>query len=89
MAAVGVGPHGRQQLVVVVEQRGQNGLASADIAAKVRSAVEPVGAAVAAVLAAGEIPVDIRHEAKIDRAAVARWAGDVLAGRRTKALRRH
>ncbi|NQY55084.1 MAG: alpha/beta fold hydrolase [Ilumatobacteraceae bacterium] len=89
VAAVGVGPHGRQQLVVVVEQRGQNGLASADIAAKVRSAVEPVGAAVAAVLAAGEIPVDIRHEAKIDRAAVARWAGDVLAGRRTKALRRH
>ncbi|MEM8618986.1 MAG: alpha/beta fold hydrolase [Actinomycetota bacterium] len=89
VAAVGVGPSGRQQLVVVVEQRGQNGLSSADIAAKVRSAVEPLGVAVAAVLAAGDIPVDIRHEAKIDRGAVARWAGDVLAGRRTKALRRH
>ena len=57
--------------------------------AEVVERIEAHHRVVAAVLAAGEIPVDIRHEAKIDRAAVARWAGDVVAGRRTKALRRH
>jgi hypothetical protein len=39
---------------------------------------------VAAVLAAPSLPVDIRHNAKIDRAAVAAWADSVLAGGRTK-----
>ncbi|MEM9516807.1 MAG: alpha/beta fold hydrolase [Actinomycetota bacterium] len=89
VAAVGIGPAGRQQLAVVIEQRGANGLASTDIARVVRSAVEPLDIDVAAVLAVAEIPVDIRHEAKIDRAAVARWAERVLAGRRVRPLRRH
>lgn len=89
VAAVGIGPIERQQLAVVIEQRGANGLASTDIAHVVRSAVEPLGIEVAAVLAVAEIPVDIRHEAKIDRAAVARWAEGVLAGRRVRPLRRH
>lgn len=80
VAAVGVGPEGRQQLVVVVEDpHGTDGLASTDLTARVRSVVEQP---VAAVLSRRSLPVDIRHNAKIDRTAVAGWADDVLAGRR-------
>lgn len=77
VAAVGVGPIGTQQLIVVLESDDGPGLAAPDIARAVRSVVsEPV----AAVLAMPSIPVDIRHNAKIDRAEVARWAHAVLAG---------
>ena len=83
VAAVGVGPHGCQQLVVVLEDSASNdGLASTDLTARIRSTVEyPV----AAVLTLRSMPVDIRHNAKIDRTAVAAWANDVLAGRRATA----
>ncbi len=81
-AAVGVGPPGRQQLVVVLEDSGADvGLADAGRTARVRSIVEQP---VAAVLNSAALPVDIRHNAKIDRTAVARWADDVLAGRRAR-----
>ena len=83
-AAVGVGPAGSQQLVVVLEAPGvAGGPASAEVAAGVRSVV---GRPIAAVLTVPSLPVDIRHNAKIDRAAVATWAGDVLAGRRVRKL---
>lgn len=83
VAAVGVGPHGRQQLVIVLEDpAGTDGLASIDITARVRSVVTH---RVAAVLTLRAMPVDIRHNAKIDRTAVAAWADDVLAGRRATA----
>ena len=63
-AAVGVGPRGTQQLVVVAE--GQEGpLADPALAAAVRAAVDRP---VAAVLAVPALPTDIRHNAKIDRA---------------------
>jgi olefin beta-lactone synthetase len=79
-AAVGVGPVGSQQLVVVLEQPGVDaGPADGGLAARVRAAV---GHAVASVLVVPALPVDIRHNAKIDRAAVAGWADAVLAGRR-------
>jgi acyl-CoA synthetase (AMP-forming)/AMP-acid ligase II len=82
VAAVGVGPAGVQQLVVVIEDReGDDGLASDDIARRVRATVE---VPVAAVLRLRHIPVDIRHNAKIDRSAVSRWAGELLAGRRAR-----
>lgn len=83
-AAVGVGPEGSQQLVVVIEDAdASDGPADSEQATAVRNAVaEPV----AAVLVARHLPVDIRHNAKIDRAAVASWADDVLAGRRVRAL---
>jgi olefin beta-lactone synthetase len=86
VAAVGVGPVGRQQLVVVIEDAAATeGLADADRTASVRRAVsEPV----ASVLTVTHLPVDIRHNAKIDRTAVAAWASDVLAGRRTRSLSR-
>jgi acyl-CoA synthetase (AMP-forming)/AMP-acid ligase II/pimeloyl-ACP methyl ester carboxylesterase len=83
VAAVGVGPEDRQQLVIVLEDDDADiGLASPQVTARVRELVaEPV----AAVLSLHRAPVDIRHNAKIDRAAVAAWAADVLAGRRAKA----
>ena len=81
-AAVGVGPFGCQQLVVVVK-RGDSaeGLADPATADAVRAAVEHP---VAAVLTAAVLPVDIRHNTKIDRSLVASWATDVLAGGRAK-----
>ena len=77
-AAVGVGPRSRQQLVVVVEG-AVAGLADDATAARVR---DVVAHPVAAVLSLPSLPVDIRHNAKIDRAAVADWAEALLAGRR-------
>jgi acyl-CoA synthetase (AMP-forming)/AMP-acid ligase II len=86
VAAVGVGPVGSQQLVVVIEDPAAgDGPASSDIAAAVREAVSHL---VASVLTVPELPVDIRHNAKIDRALVASWASDVLAGRRANRLTR-
>jgi acyl-coenzyme A synthetase/AMP-(fatty) acid ligase len=86
-AAVGVGPTGTQQVVVVVvpdagarvRRRAAPLLADASLTAAVRSAA---GVPVAAVLVADALPVDIRHAAKVDRARVAAWAGRVLAGER-------
>ncbi len=79
-AAVGVGPVGSQQVVVVVTgppaaRRGA--LAPLDLADAVR---EVAGADVAAVLAVPTMPVDIRHNSKIDRSRLARLAEDLLAG---------
>jgi olefin beta-lactone synthetase len=83
-AAVGVGPVGTQALVVVVapEQAQPAGLASPDLARAVRAAVGSVE--VAAVLVVAALPVDIRHNSKIDRTRVAAWAARVLAGGSTK-----
>ncbi len=83
-AAVGVGPVGSQQLVVVLEDPAAvAGAAEAEVADAVRSIVD---LPIAAVLTAPSLPVDIRHNAKIDRAVVAEWADGVLAGRRVRRL---
>jgi hypothetical protein len=66
---------------VVVEQPGDDGLADEALSARVRGAVDR---AVAAVLTVSSLPVDIRHNTKIDRTAVAAWAADVLSGKRSK-----
>jgi acyl-CoA synthetase (AMP-forming)/AMP-acid ligase II/pimeloyl-ACP methyl ester carboxylesterase len=77
VAAVGVGPSGTQQIVVVIEVDGaEDGLAGDERSRAVRSVVAE---SVAAVLVTGRIPVDIRHNAKIDRAAVAEWASALLS----------
>ena len=86
-AAVGVGPAGTQQVVVVVvpepglaaRRPGAPLLAVAPLTDAVRAGA---GVPVAAVLVADALPVDIRHAAKIDRTRVARWAERVLAGER-------
>ena len=79
-AAVGVGPLGCQQLVVVVESTGSrdDGLASTRTCP--RECVAAIDHPVAAVLTVAALPVDIRHNTKIDRTAVARWAAAVLSG---------
>jgi olefin beta-lactone synthetase len=79
-AAVGIGPRGTQQLAVVVTAgRRRSVLAPPALAAAVRAVA---GVDVAAVLLTDTLPVDIRHASKIDRARVADWAEQVLAGRR-------
>jgi acyl-CoA synthetase (AMP-forming)/AMP-acid ligase II/pimeloyl-ACP methyl ester carboxylesterase len=84
-AAVGVGPVGTQQVVVVVVPTigaGSGRLADLDLAAAVRREVhDALGVPVAAVLQRDALPVDIRHNSKIDRAHLASWATGVLAGR--------
>ena len=79
-ACVGVGPAGTQVVaVVVVPQDGaprRGGLADPELAAAVRARA---GVPLAAVLVRRDLPVDIRHNSKIDRAALGRWASDRLA----------
>ncbi len=76
-AAVGIGPRGVQQVVVVVEDE-REAQASASLTAAVRAAVAPQ--VVAAVWCA-PLPVDIRHNAKIDRTALAATMERRLSGR--------
>ncbi|WP_144712765.1 alpha/beta fold hydrolase [Curtobacterium pusillum] len=80
----GTGPRGTQQVVAVVETTGQRrarrpALAEPGLAAAVRAAA---GVPVAAVLTVPELPTDIRHNSKVDRARLSRWATAVLAGGR-------
>jgi acyl-CoA synthetase (AMP-forming)/AMP-acid ligase II len=74
-AAVGVGPVGTQQVVVVLETVRD---VDVDLIDEVR---DVAGVPVAAVLARHELPVDVRHRSKVDRTALAVWASHVLAGR--------
>jgi len=79
-AFVGVGPLGTQQQVAVIEavppiRRVQQ--APASLAAAVRAAV---ASPVAAVLIVSALPTDIRHNSKIDRARLSRWATGILSG---------
>ncbi|MGY1747333.1 alpha/beta fold hydrolase [Blastococcus sp. SYSU D00695] len=97
-AAVGVGPARAQVVVVVVvpdrsgasgssRPRGRRGgrpgmaVAAPDLADAVRAAA---GVDVAAVLVTSRLPVDIRHQSKVDRARVARQAGRLLEGTRRR-----
>jgi olefin beta-lactone synthetase len=73
-----VGPRGAQQLVVVVEAPGHAvGVADLALTDQVRAAA---GVPVSAVLVVSALPVDVRHNSKIDRTAVARTADRALAG---------
>jgi acyl-coenzyme A synthetase/AMP-(fatty) acid ligase/pimeloyl-ACP methyl ester carboxylesterase len=81
-AAVGVGPPGTQQVVVVVvppDPPRRADLAAGKLADEVRAAVD---VDVAAVLVVPALPVDKRHNSKINRTRVAHWAEGVLAGGR-------
>ena len=79
-ALVGVGPAGAQRPVVVVETvpaAESAGVAPVALADSVRAAA---GVDLVAVLVVAALPTDIRHNSKIDRTRVARWAERVLAG---------
>jgi long-subunit acyl-CoA synthetase (AMP-forming) len=85
-AAVGVGPAGVQQLVVIVEspRRRSLRLAPLDVVTEVRASVAervPDAPPVAAVLEVGPFPVDVRHNSKIDRTLLAEGAAALLSGR--------
>lgn len=85
-AVVGVGPSGTQQVVVVVEptkRPRRPDLAARELAERVRAVA---GVDIAAVLVVPRLPVDKRHNSKIDRTRVARWANAVLAGGRMRDL---
>ncbi|MBT8240193.1 MAG: AMP-binding protein, partial [Acidimicrobiia bacterium] len=84
-AAVGIGPAGAQVVAAVVEVpgSGRNPLPDPRLAALVRREVEAAGdPPLAAVLVTRHIPVDKRHNSKVDRTRIARWAERVLAGNR-------
>jgi acyl-CoA synthetase (AMP-forming)/AMP-acid ligase II/pimeloyl-ACP methyl ester carboxylesterase len=77
VAAVGVGPPGAQVVCMVVDGRGSLAVADRELRTAVRTAAT---VPVAAVLV-GRLPVDRRHESKIDRTGLATAADHFLAGR--------
>ncbi|WP_445997590.1 alpha/beta fold hydrolase [Okibacterium fritillariae] len=83
-AVVGVGPRGTQQIVVIVETASparRVALADRELTSSIRGVA---GVPVAAVLEVPRLPTDIRHNSKIDRSGLSRWAADVLAGGRMR-----
>ncbi|MET1089718.1 MAG: alpha/beta fold hydrolase [Arthrobacter sp.] len=84
-AITGVGPAGTQAVVAVVETvptARKAGPAAPQLARRVRRAALEAGVKVSAVLVVPAQPTDIRHNAKIDRSRLSRWAARVLAGGR-------
>lgn len=79
-AVVGVGPVGNEQVVVVVQRDKTDrkaALASLEMIDAVRALSERD---IVAVFEVPRLPVDRRHNSKIDRGAVAEWASAALAG---------
>jgi len=88
-ALVGVGPSGTQAVVAVLETDAAGRrpiLADAPLAAAARAAARARGVELAAVIAVPSLPVDIRHNAKIDRTRIAQWSGLFLSGARAGSL---
>ncbi|MDO2936060.1 alpha/beta fold hydrolase [Paeniglutamicibacter sulfureus] len=86
-ALVGVGPSGTQAPVIVMETVPpvrRAAPAPEALATAVRAAVAGTGTEVSAVLVVPALPTDIRHNSKIDRAALASWATVTLAGGRIR-----
>ena len=83
-AVVGVGPPGNQVVVAVVETSANQpaGGATLDLLDRARAHLLDAGITIdlAAVLTLTSLPVDRRHNSKIDRSAVATWANRTLAG---------
>ncbi|MDG4766368.1 alpha/beta fold hydrolase [Solwaraspora sp. WMMD406] len=85
-AVVSVGPPGAARVVVVAETRPgvrRPRLASRELTEAVRAVADPP---IAAVLVVPALPTDIRHNSKIDRTRLRRWAQRVLAGGRFSGL---
>ena len=90
-----VGPRGTQQVVVILEtedghrpgKAARPKPAAASLSEAVRRAVrERAGVEVVAVFETRALPTDIRHNSKIDRAALSRWSEQTLRGERAAAL---
>ncbi|MEO6570770.1 MAG: AMP-ligase, partial [Ilumatobacteraceae bacterium] len=85
-AVVGVGPRGAQQMVVVVRTADVGRTPRAADAALTDRVRGVVDRPVASVFEVDRLPVDRRHNSKIDRTAVAAWAAAALAGGRLRSL---
>lgn len=87
-AVVGVGPRGEQRAVVVVE--AEPGHRGDDLRDRVRraAAASPVLGEPRAVLFRTSLPTDVRHNTKIDRAALSRWAERLLGSSLRRRLAR-
>ncbi|MDO4254396.1 MAG: alpha/beta fold hydrolase [Kocuria sp.] len=87
-AIVGVGAKGAQVAVAVCETDPASptvGPARPALSAKVRAAVAAsTGIELAAVLVVQTHPTDIRHNSKIDRTLLAKWAQEALGGGKIK-----
>lgn len=90
-----VGPRGTQQVVVILEtedgyrpgKAGRPHPAEPSLQEAVRRAVrERSGVEVVAVFTTRALPTDIRHNSKIDRAALSRWSEQTLQGEKADAL---
>lgn len=93
--AAAVGPRGTQQVVVILETEdgyrpgaaGRPRPTEPSLQEAVRRAVrDRSGAEVVAVFTTRALPTDIRHNSKIDRAALSRWSAQTLAGERADSL---
>jgi acyl-coenzyme A synthetase/AMP-(fatty) acid ligase len=76
-ACVGIGPLGAQEVVLIIEEAGSSHLLDAATTDHYRAAC---GYPFVAVLRMEHLPVDIRHNSKIDRIALATWATRLLGG---------
>lgn len=79
-AVVGVGPHGLRQAVAVIETNDparRAGIADPELSAAIRANTD---LPLVAILTVPQHPTDIRHNSKIDRERLSKWAEDVLAG---------
>lgn len=78
-AAVGVGPVDVEQIVIVIETiDSSDGPANAELSHAVRAALAPL--TISSVWTTKKLPVDIRHNSKIDRTAVSKQMSQILAG---------
>jgi acyl-coenzyme A synthetase/AMP-(fatty) acid ligase len=83
-AAVGVGPAGLQQIVAVIEVLNSSTIIQAapmSLVTKIRSITS---SNIAAVLTVKRLPVDRRHNSKIDRVLVKLWADKALSGEKVR-----
>jgi hypothetical protein len=75
------GPVGRQTPVLVVQlEPGQDAVGGADRRAARSGAADPRTAGIARILYRTQMPVDVRHNSKIDRPKLGRWAAPSREG---------
>ena len=79
-AVVGVGPVGNQRVVVIIERDEPVAKASLADLSMIDSVRGVADTDVVAVFDIAKLPVDRRHNSKIDRTALAEWAETALAG---------
>lgn len=81
-AAVGIGPSGNQAVILIITSTDGTAAGLLDVKRTqlLRDQIPELD--IAAVLVRDELPVDIRHNSKIDRQALSVWAAAILAGHR-------